>query len=296
MKKRNEIVLFLLIGTLIMFNISQHSNIRSLENQISNIVNEVRSVSYRINDLNNSINQVVQKNKLIHNYKIDIEKLDEEYKDANVSINVVFNELSIDSKVYFVFRERAIYNEDYYNEIEKPKLIHEEGKWQKVEMYSIDNIEYNGVFRGSYEHDYDIHVLVEDNGVNKIELIPKVDLYNKLRSRLNIIVRPKSWDSNGKIEYHVNLIENVLDEKIKLISAESTLFYNEKVIEKVDILKEDNNNMIEEPKINIWDFTRLVNVEVTDNEESKNDSFRIEVIVEDSLGNIYSKSWRENLH
>ncbi len=292
MTNKNVKIIIMLLAILIVMNSLILSSVGNLRNDIANLKNDTRSVSSRINSMEITIDNLYAEKKMIQNVNVEIENIEDEYKDANISINVVFNEIGTGSKAYLMYREKAIYEKDYFIEDYNDKPNIEKNEWNRVEMVSQNDLEFIGTFRGTYESDYELQIIVEDNSVKKIEKMSDVDLYSKLRGRFNIDIDVNEMSSDGKIDYDVRIGEFNSNDKTKLISAESTLYYKDKIIETVDIMKESTNDGIRmEQAINEWHYVN-VQFDVQDNSETIFEDIRIKVVVKDALGNTYYKHWR----
>lgn len=264
-------------------------NIVGFKSDINRLERRINELNYSIRNIENSINELINEDKLIGEKKISVLKVKEgaEVK-AQVSVDVAFNTINKNSRVFLAYQE-------FCNNTKGTNYSDSKEEWEQVEMISTNGVNYKGSFIASYSSNYDLRIIVENGDGVQSEEISTLDLYSKLDARIGRDINIKELKKNGKIKYIVQISEYKKDEDINLVSAQSTIYYKGKAVDTIDVFKEskkENKEKIRaqlEPGENYWYAIREVDIEVDDNGLDE-DEVIIELKLKDSIGNSYIES------
>jgi len=284
-KKQNSntsiitIVAILVIFILAILNISLGNRLQSLQENVNELQYEIEGVSQQLNT-------VIEMNRIIADTQYKVEPVEINGKVlGKVTVEMTSNKLESYTDLQLLYRTvydyTKIKNYDYSNE-----------DWKYIEVYS-NNGSYFADFTVPYSSNYELKITLKDDTKVNYEQLPDLDLYTKAE---NVFMKGINiyGVSKSKLEFDVQIAKFKSNTNVKLFNAICNVYYGEDIVKVIDVLKENEVSGRKEPKKQIerpdgdyWfiieeiDFTRF-----DDFDQSK---IGIEVLLEDSLGNIYKQ-------
>lgn len=298
MKKR---IFYGIIILIFMLNVKLFFDISYIKNEINSIRSATSHLDNRINDISSNVsrtlNEFYEQKKWIYNVQHNILSLSNDLKEVKVDFKWNLRELSNDYTVYL-----------FYGAVEEG--TENVSKWNEVKAEDLGNLNYGCTLTIPYLNNYQFKVVAKNNTnmINeKLEFIPFLDKFNK-RININAMPNTKTF-SKG----HVNLkfavnISNRYDlnfEKgmpeidrnmLKVKNITIKVYSNNKLKKENKILEngsiKDKNASFRKP-IGMPEDIKLQEINYEDSIEYDTDSDghsrdKIEVIVEDYMGKIYT--------
>lgn len=285
-KTKKILIVFLiiiLISNFIMFN-----EIKKLSNIIASMNNYIYSLDSQINNISSSVNSIRNKDKIIQSQSYDIKNIDDAYKNADVDIKISFNKLSEDAFAYILYRKYKSLHNNFVQE----SNITDDVEWKKVKLEKIKALNYKANIQLSYDYNYELQLYVEGNEISETERLSSIDLLDKLNLRLDIDSHFNSIYSNGKMNYTVEVENNYReDERLKLKSIVNRVYYKDKLIDEIDIMKVGEKKDFNHIPLERWNYNGNTSFE-PEEDSDLSENIHFETIVIDKMGKKYLKEFR----
>lgn len=287
MDKTKKILIALLI-ILLLSNVIMYNEIKKINNIIVNMNNYIYSLDSQLNNISSNVNSLRNKEKLIQSQSYDINNIDEAYEKADVNFKITFNKLSEDAIAYVLYRKYKSYNYEFIQD----SNITDDEKWNKVKLEKIEALDYKTQIQLSYDYNYEMQVYVEGDKISETERLSSIDLLNKLNLRLDINSHFNTISSNGTMSYIVEVENNYRDDdKLKLKSIVSRVYYKDKLIDEIDILEDGESKDFEHMPLERWSYNGNTSFEPEDNSDPS-EYIHFETVVIDKMGKKYVKEFR----
>lgn len=298
MKKRIFYGIIILIFTL---NVKLFFDVSYIKNEINSIRNTTLHLDNRINDISSNVsrtlNEFYEQKKWIYNAEHNVLSLSKDLKEVKIDFKWSLRELSNDYTVYLFYG--AV-------EGETQNVV----KWNEIKAQDLGNLNYACALTIPYLNNYQFKVVAKNNKniINeKLEYIPFLDKFHK-RININAMPNTKTF-SKGQVDLKFVVdISNRYDlsfergtseidgNKLKIKNITVKVYSNNQLKNENKILENGsikNNNasyrkpirMPEEIKLEEIHYEGNIEYDTDSNEHSKE---KIEVIVEDYMGKIYT--------
>ncbi|MTI66823.1 MAG: hypothetical protein FH753_09510 [Firmicutes bacterium] len=278
MKLKNKI-LIILVGILLITNLLLLNKLESYGNNIYSINNQIHSLQSEIRNLSSTINDLNRKEKLISTYNYDIKNY-KDYKKAKVTVNVTLNKLKENSKVFFMYKT----------------FESDDSNWNYKELNNTGGLNYKTQLDLSYNNNYKTQILIDNNNEKQTGNIRSINLKDKLRDRIDMKALPKRADTNGNLTFEVNVRNNYNkynydnNEKLKLKEIKCFIYFENKLVHTVDIIKEGEKKSFSHVTLEEWKFEDSIRINEMGNYDG--DSFMepltIKLMVKDMLDKEYT--------
>lgn len=247
--------------------------LNSFEDRMNTSNNHISGLSHQINNLQSELYALNKRESTISNLNYDIQE-SKDYEAAKVKVDLSLNKLKTGSKLLFMYRNR---------ELADPN-------WEVKEFQHQDGLNYSTVLDLSYEGNYETQLLIENDSEKQSENMSPINLKDELRQRLHLEAMPNTADSRGNLTFRVTVRNNFYKgEALKLESANCYIYYDDKLVHSVDIMKKGEKNDWRHEPIEEWDYVESVVLEPMSTTEDKDfmEPLKIKLIVKDKLGKEY---------
>ncbi len=230
---------------LLFMNFTLINKLDNFQNNINMINSQIGSLSSQIGGVRAEFNNLNQKERLINTYNYDIQNAND-YENANVNVDITLNKLKNNSKVFLMYRNYELNDQD----------------WNKIELKNQGGLNYRADLQLSYDGNYETELLVENDLEKLSEKLNPIDLKSKLSNRLEMRAMPTRADSNGNFTYEVE-VTNIFhdDENLRLKSLDCYIYYKDKLVHQVDIIAKGENDAFGHEPVERWDYTESINIE-----------------------------------
>ncbi|MFA9396877.1 MAG: hypothetical protein ACERKV_01235 [Clostridiaceae bacterium] len=287
MKNKKDIIIVALLGILLIMVFNQGNKINNINDNYTNLSNQIYQMQNDILNTNSNINSLVESKKLIQNYDYKITKLDDEYKKAKLNVDLTFNSIAKGSKVYYVYR-KVIYGDKVHNMDGYKDEDITYGQWVKVELEKLEAENFIGELQLDYAYNYETKVIVETNEEIISEDLYQLDLYEQSKPDYDINVNPDSYSSDGTFIYSIDLNLQDINNDVKVKSAYCEVYYNDKIVNKFEIM--NDKNLLEYESDFIW--YHIDGKEKFESDEGDSDpNIKIVIKIKDDLGREYIDEW-----
>lgn len=298
MKKR---IFYGMIILIFILNVKLFFDISYIKNEINSIRNTTSHLDNRINDINSNVsrtlNEFYEQKKWIYNVEHNVLSLSKDFKEVKVDFKWSLRELSNDYTVYLFYG--AV-------EGETQNVV----KWNEVKAQDLGNLNYGCTLTIPYLNNYQFKVVAKNNKniINeKLQFIPFLDKFNK---RININAMPNTkTSSKGHVDlkFAVNIsnrydlsfekgISEIDGNILKIKNITVKVYSNNKLKKETKILQDGNIKdnkasyrkpigMPEDIKLEEINYEDNIKYDTDSNEHSRE---KIEVIVEDYMGRVYT--------
>jgi len=282
--------IMILVGVMVFAYIILTHNL-SVSNQVKDLKHEVNRLQYALNDVSDQLNTIIERDNIVAKSQYKVERVNkDDLALGNVNVEISSNKLGSYEDVMVVYRATYDFskpgNYDYTTE-----------EWKTVELIN-DKGNYTGNVIVPYSCNYEMKIAYDDNNHKNYEQLPDLDLYAKAERTfmkdINIYDVKKD-----KLEFDIQIAKFDKGDDVKLLRAVCNIYYGNEIIQTVDILKENEiedrkepRNQLEHQGGDYWFVIKEIDFADTNNfDESQ---VLIEIVLEDSIKNIYKKSSRVN--
>ncbi len=263
----SSIVVMLSMNTLFLIKLN------SFEDRMNTSINHISGLSHQINNLQSELYALNKRESTISNINYDIQE-SKDYEAAQVKVNLSLNKLKTGSKLLFMYRNRELADQD----------------WEVKEFQHQDGLNYSTVLDLSYDGNYETQLLIENDSEKQSENMSPINLKDELRQRLHLEAMPNTADSRGNLTFRVTVRNNFYKgEALKLESANCYIYYDDKLVHSVDIMKKGEKNDWRHEPIEEWDYVESVVLKSMSTTEDKDfmEPLKIKLIVKDKIGKEY---------
>lgn len=252
------------------YTLTKLSLLRNMEGYLFNMDQRLYNQSQELNDLRNEIHKLNEKEKLIGSYDYFIENINNDYEKANVEIEIEFNKLKNNATPYLIYSIQG-----------------DEKSSEKIELTNETDLKYKSELLLSYSYNYDMQIIVESDEEQIREELPSVDLLGNFNKRLSLRVWPKEYKENKKIEYEIQVFNELEDDpRLAIEEIKADVYYMDEKIDSIDVVKDgnkiDNDSMYQE-----WIFEDTINIEdIKDKNVQEKILFKFKVVT--SIGKEYN--------
>ena len=276
MKEINRvIVLVIIIIYIIMNNNSVRRNYRHLEREIDEL-------NYQYMKISDKLEKIIDINSIISEIDYNIEKVEENNKGlGKVTIDITSNKLGLYSNLKLLYRIK-------YDSTKSKDYNYSNENWNDLKLNN-NNGSYSTEFTAAYSSNYELRIAYGNDGNLNYEKLPDLDLYTKAEH--SIIKDINIYNLNkSKVEFDVQIAK--MNNNVEILSAICNTYYNDKIIDITDILKQNEISGRKEPRNQLehmdGDYLFIIKeIDFNNIENFEESKVKIEVIIEDSLGNRY---------
>lgn len=284
MGKNQSINIVVIAAIFIIFVIMRNI---SLSNQVQRLQEKVNRLQWDMEEVSKELTAIIEMNSIISDSQYKVEQIEEDGKIlGEVTIEITSNKLGSYTDLQLLYRTvydcKKIEDYDYSQE-----------DWKYVEL-SNNAGSYSSNFIVPFSCNYELKLAFKDNNKINYEELPDLDLYTKAEyvfmKGINIYGVKKS-----KLEFDVQIAKFKSSTDTKLLRAICNVYYGEDIVKAIDILKENKVSDRKEPKRQIehldGDYWFVIDeVDFNSMDEIEQSKIKIEVVLEDSLGNTYKQS------
>jgi len=247
--------------------------LNSFEDRMNTYTNHISGLSHQINSLQSELYTLNKRESTISNLNYDI-KESKDYEAANVKVNLSLNKLKTGAKVLFMYRNRELVDQE----------------WEIKEFQHQEGLNYSTVLDLSYDGNYETQLIIENDSEKQSENMNPINLKDELRQRLHLEAMPNTADSKGNLTFSVTVRNNFYKgEDLKLESANCYIYYDEKLVHSVDIMKNGEKSDWRHEPVEEWNYGERVVIEAMRTTEDRDfmESLKIKLVVKDKLGKEY---------
>ncbi|MBS4537698.1 hypothetical protein GOQ27_04445, partial [Clostridium sp. D2Q-11] len=212
-------IIRVLIGILIVllftnfYTITKLSSFRDIESELYYMGQRLDDQAQELNYIREELHKINEKEKLIGSHDYFIENINNNYEKANVEIEIEFNKLKNNSTPYLIYSIQG-----------------NENSSEKVELTNDTGLKYKDELVLSYSYNYDVQIIIENDEEMIIEELASIELLGNFNKRLSLMVWPKEYKENKKIEYEIQIFNSsVEDPRLALKEIKADVYYNDKV-------------------------------------------------------------------
>lgn len=256
----------------------------SLSNQLQRLQQDVNELQYNFDKVSQQLNTIIEMNSIVSDSEYRVKKQVKNDKIlAKIMVELTSNKLGSYTDLKLLYRTTYDFtkaeNYDYSNE-----------GWHYIEI-NKNNGKYSANFIVPFSCNYELKIAYEDNNNIDYEQLPNLDLYTNLEQvfmkDINIYKVNKS-----KLEFDVQIAKLRSSDDTKLLSATCNIYYYDDIVKVIDILKANEVSGRKEPRAQLehldgdyWFIIEEVNLSSI--EKFDKTKATIEIVLEDSIGNIY---------
>lgn len=273
MNKPTKVVLSIAIIASLSMNYILINRINSIQNNVNIISNQVHSLSSQLSNVRSDLNTLNEGEKLIIKYNYDIEE-NSDFKKARVKINVALNRLENNSKVFFMYRNYESESKD----------------WKIKEVQNQAGLNFTTEVDLSYDGNYEAQLMMDTGSHQVSEAMGQINLKNELNNRLHMKISPRSADTRGNFTFETNIRNNYYNgEALKLKSINAYIYFDNKLVHKVDIMDKGKKRELEYEPIEEWNYNESIVIEELKRSVEKDfmKLFALKLVVVDQLGKKY---------
>ncbi|SKC68732.1 hypothetical protein [Maledivibacter halophilus] len=256
----------------------------SLNNQFQRLQQDVNELQNDFNKVSQQLNTIIEMNSIVSDSEYRVEKQVKNDKIfAKIMVELSSNKLGSYTDLKLLYRTTYDFtkaeNYDYSNE-----------SWHYTEVKN-NNGKYFADFIVPFSCNYELKIAYEDNKNIDYEQLPNLDLYSKseqvFMKGINIYRVNKS-----KLEFDVQIAKFKSSIDTKLLSAACNVYYDNDIVKAIDILKANEVSGRKEPRVQLehldGDYWFIIEeVDFSNIEKFDKSKVTIEIVLEDSIGNIY---------
>ncbi|MBS4538466.1 hypothetical protein GOQ27_08315, partial [Clostridium sp. D2Q-11] len=212
-------IIRVLIGVLIVlllinfYTLTKLSSLSDIEVELYYMGQRFDHQSQLLDDFREELHKINEKEKLIGFHDYFIENINNNYEKANLEIEIEFNKLKNNSTLYLIYSIQG-----------------KENSSEKVELTNESGLKYKAELVLSYLHNYDLQLVVENDEEMIREELPSIDLLGNFNERLSLMVWPKEYKENKKMEYEIQIFNSLAeDPRLALKEIKADVYYNDKV-------------------------------------------------------------------
>jgi len=282
MKRKENFNVIIIVAVAVIFALVMRN--LSISNELESLNQNVDALQYKINEVSQQLKTVIEMNSIVKDSQYKVELVEENTRsEGKVTVEFTSNKLETYTDLQLLYR--TIYdhtktkNYDYSNE-----------NWHYIDL-SSNNGSYSADFIVPFSSDYELKVAFKDDNKINYEKLPDLDLYTKAEQVfmkwINIYGVKKS-----KLEFDVQIAKFKTEHDIKLSSAICNIYYGDDLVNVTYILKENEVSGRKEPKTQIEHLNGeywfiIKEIDFSNEDEFDPSKVKIEVFLEDSLGNTY---------
>ncbi len=271
----NRVIVLVIILFIMMNNISMRRNYRHLEREIDEL-------NYQNIKISDKLDKIIDINSIISEVDYNIEKVEGNKKGlGKITIDITSNKLGLYSNLKLLYRIK-------YDSTKPKDYNYSNENWNDLKLNN-NNGSYSTEFTAAYSSNYELRIAYGDDGNLNYEKLPDLDLYTKAEH--SIIKDINIYNLNkSKVEFDVQIAK--MNDNVEIVSATCNTYYNDKIIDITDILKQNEISGRKEPRNQLehmdGDYLFIIKeIDFNNIEKFEESKFKIEVIIEDSLGNRY---------
>ncbi len=283
MSKNKQILIVISLGVIAFIYIMLAYNL-SVKSQLEEFEYKISKLEFAFDDVSKQLEEVVNLNKIIQASDYSVKKiLKDNLTLADVSLELTSNKLSSYEDVMLIYRK-------IYDSSKEDNYDYSYEEWESIEVFNDMGI-YCVDFLVSFSCDYEMKITYKDDNHIRYEQLPDLDLYKKAEYAFMKSINIYKL-KNKKLEFDVQIAKFRSIYDIKLLSAKCNIHYNNEILYTYDILGENEVKGRKEPRGQLehmdgeyWFLIKeIVFDKINDFDESK---VLIEIIIEDSINNIY---------
>ena len=283
--KKNEKVMLALLAVLLWMNFSSGLRIGRIEDRLDGINLNMRHIQENAMEtrgqVKRSLEDFEKEHRWIANSSVDVTDYNWELNTVKVRADWVFNELEKDSNVYLMYGEK----DDISGQVKS---------WHQIEAKNIGALNYEADMELSYESNYGMQIMAQKGDAQRSHVLRDLKIKENIENRIEVDGYMNSISSSGKGSIRVNVDNFFGDvEELKINSAFAYVYFKDKLIYKVDVLKEADrfsDDEIEDKGFEEYELRKEIHLDelIKDFKEYDFDEIRnnieVEVVVKDGLG------------
>lgn len=226
------------------YALTKLSSFRHIESELYYMGERLDDQAQELNYIREELHKINEKEKLISSHDYFIENINNNYEKANVEVEVEFSRLKNNSTPYLIYSIQG-----------------NENSSEKVELTNDTGLKYKAELVLSYSHNYDVQMIIENDEEIISEELSSIELLGDFNNRLSLVVWPKEYKENKKIEYEIQIFNDLGDDsQLGLEEVKADVYYIDKKIDSIDII-ENGKEIKNDSTYQEWTFKDTFNIE-----------------------------------
>lgn len=279
--------LIIILGIMVL---SMNAKLNNIKNTVDINQNSMNSLYGEISGISASIHQSEDDERLIQSYDYFVKNVNNDYTEALVDIELVFNEISQDADVYYTYRTISWMGGKFLSEGFESKDAPETeyGQWEQLQLLKGSDGSFVGSLSLTYDYNYEVKVVIETEEATISEMVQSMYLYEESLPGYDMDIQLYEYSSNGNYKYDFYLFQITDYNDINLESVVCEFYYDDKLIETVNIFSE-GESLSHDENFREWTLNGQGQVE-----GGIDDINKLEAVVRitDDLGRSFTHNWK----
>lgn len=237
---------------------------------ISRLKEQIYFLEDEIYNLKQDLKTEEEKSSLISSHNYDIENIGNEYKNANVAVQVEFKKLKNKSTPYII-----------YSTAEKEGTA-------KVKLDKVSELKYTTELNLSYNDNYNVKLFMENDEVMIGEELSPIKLAEELARRFTIHMYPTEFEKGKELKYEIQIFNSPIEDKkdLEINSIKADIYYMDEKLDTIDITKNAEKKKLKDITKEYF-YKGNLGIEGIDDEIIQ-EKLLFKFIIKDKYGKVYN--------
>ncbi|NBI06210.1 hypothetical protein [Senegalia massiliensis] len=237
---------------------------------ISRLKEQIYFLEDEIYNLKQDLKTEEEKSSLISSHNYDIENIGNEYKNANVAVQVEFKKLKNKSTPYIIY-----------------SIAEKEGT-AKVKLDKVSELKYTTELNLSYNDNYNVKLFMENDEVMIGEELSPIKLAEELARRFTIHMYPTEFEKGKELKYEIQIFNSPIEDKkdLEINSIKADIYYMDEKLDTIDITKNAEKKKLKDITKEYF-YEGNLGIEGIDDEIIQ-EKLLFKFIIKDKYGKVYN--------